>query len=235
MAGSAAYITNSTIAYTNIANREQLTSLGRATIEQVTRELRLALPNSIRTSNNCIEYFPIKAGSVYLTLPTTAASSSFTASSFTIPAGANIEHVIVYPYDISALYSQNNPGPIAGFAGVAGSPTATVTLTANYQFILHAPHRRFFLAEDPVSYCVEGTNLNRYENYGVNSIQSAPPSGTALLVAQNIQTNDGGAVTPFTYTPGSLQRNGIVALDFRFLIDGEWIRLGHEVQIRNVL
>jgi MSHA biogenesis protein MshO len=235
MAGTAAYITNSTIAYTNVAQRDQLTTLGRITIEKVTRELRHALPNSIRIQNNCIEFFPVKAGSVYFDLPINTTGNAFTALNFTIPAGANIEHVIVYPYNATALYAQTNPGPIAGFASAAGSPTTTVTLSSAYRFALHAPHRRFYLAEDPVSYCIVGTDLNRYENYGVNAAQATPPGGGAQLVAENIQTNDGGAVIPFTYTPGSLQRNGLVTLDFRFLIDGEWIRLTHEVQIRNVL
>jgi len=235
MAGSATYISNSTVAYTNIAQREQLTSLGRVTIEKVTRELRSALPNSIRVQNNCIEFFPVKAGSVYLSLPVASAASSFSAVSFSIPASASIEHVIVYPFNTTALYAQTNPGPIAAYTGTAGSPTATVSLNSNYQFAFHAPHRRFYLAEDPVSYCVVGTDLNRYENYGVNSSQSSPPTGGAQLVAESIQTNDGGTVLPFTYLPGSLQRNAIVTLDFRFLIDNEWIRLSHEVQVRNVL
>jgi len=235
MAGTAAYITNSTIAYTNVAQRDQLTTLGRLTVEQVTRELRHALPNSIRIQNNCIEFFPVKAGSTYFDLPTGTPGNSFTAANFTIPAGSNVEHVVVYPYNASNLYSQSNPGPIAGFSSAAGSPTTTVTLAAAHQFALHAPHRRFYLVEDPISYCVVGTNLNRYENYGVNNSQATPPGATAQLMAENIQTNDSGAVIPFVYTPGTLQRNGIVALDFRFLIDGEWIRLTHEVQIRNVL
>jgi len=235
MAGTATYITNSTIAYTNIAQRDQLTTLGRITVEQVTRELRHALPNSIRIQNNCIEFFPVKAGSVYLDLPVSSADTSFTAMNFSIPAGSNIEHVIVYPYNVTTLYSASNPGLRAGFTSATGSPTATITLSSNYRFALHAPHRRFYLAEDPVSYCIVGTNLNRYENYGVSGGQSAPPGGTAQLMAENIQTNDGGAVTPFTYTPGSLQRSAIITLDFRFLINNEWIRLSHEVQIRNVL
>lgn len=235
MAGTATYITNSTIAYTNVAQRDQLTTLGRITVEQITRELRHALPNSLRIQNNCIEFFPVKAGSVYFDLPITAAGSTFTAKSFSIPASASITRVIVYPNSTTNLYSLSNPGSIAGFTSVAGSPTATITLSGSYQFALHAPHRRFYLTEDPVSYCIEGSNLNRYENYGVNPVQSAPPGGTAQLMAENIQTNDGGAITPFIYTPGSLQRNGIVTLDFRFLTNGEWIRLSHEVQVRNVL
>jgi len=235
MAGTITYISDSTIAYTNVAQREQLASLGRATIERVTRELRSALPNSMRVQNNCIEFFPVKAGSVYLTLPVTAPASSFTAVGFSIPAGANIQHVIVYPYNQTSLYAQNNPGPIAGYSNSNSAPTTTVTLSNSYQFELHAPYQRFYLAENPVSYCVVGTNLNRYDSYGVSASQNAPPGGSAQLVAENIQINDGGAVTPFTYTAGSLQRNGIVTLDFRFLIDGEWNRLSHEVHVRNVL
>ncbi len=235
MAGTVTYISNSTIAYTNVAQREQLTSLGRVTIERVTRDLRSALPNSIRIQNNCIEFFPIKAGSVYLTLPVTAPASSFTAVGFSIPSGANVEHVIVYPYNLTALYSQSNPGPIAGYSNSNSAPTTTVTLTGNHQFALHAPHKRFYLAEDPASYCVVGSDLNYYDSYGVSASQNAPPAGDANLVAEHIQTTDGGAISPFTYTAGSLQRNGIVTLDFRFLIDGEWIRLSHEVHIRNVL
>lgn len=235
MAGTASYITNSTVAYTNVAQRDQLTTLGRITIERVTRELRNALPNSIRIQNNCLEFFPVKAGSVYFDLPTSTAGNSFTARSFTIPAGANIEHVIVYPINVNTLYNSGGTGPLAGFNGAAGAPTITVTLSGNHQFPLHAPQRRFFLAEDPVSYCIVGTNLNRYENYSVNAVQATPPASAPQLVAENIQTNDGGAVTPFIYTPGSLQRNGLVTLDFRFLVDGDWIRLSHEVQIRNVL
>ena len=197
--------------------------------------MRSALPNSIRVQNNCIEFFPVKTGSVYLTLPVSSAASNFNAVSFSIPSGANIEHVVVYPFNSTALYAQSNPGPIAGYASSAGSPTATITLTGNYQFALHAPHRRFYLAEDPVSYCIVGTDLNRYENYGISSSQATPPASGAQLVAESIQTNDGGTVFPFTYLPGTLQRNAIVTLDFRFLIDNEWIRLSHEVQVRNVL
>ena len=236
MAGTASYISHSTVAYSNVAQRDQLTTLGRITIEKVTRELRNALPNSVRIQNNCLEFFPVKAGSIYFDIPTTTASNSFTAWNFSIPAGADIRYVVVYPVNVNALYAAGSPGPRAGYSGAAGAPTTTVTLSVNHQFPLHAPHRRFFLTERPVSYCIVGSDLNRYESYGVNAVQATPPAGgTMSLVAENIQTNDGGAVTPFSYTPGSLQRNGLVTLDFRFLIDGEWIRLSHEVQIRNVL
>lgn len=235
MAGSAVYITNSTIAYNDVAQREQLTSVGRLTIERVVRELRNALPNSVRISNNCIEFLPIIGSSVYLTLPTDSPGNGFTAPAFNLNSASGTRYVVVYPYSQGALYSGGNPGPRAVFSSVAGSPTATVSLAAAHRFNRHAPQRRFFIVDSPTSFCIEGTNLNRYRGYSISAAQAAPPSATAELVAENIFLNDGGAVTPFTYTPGTLRRSGIVALDFRFAIDGEWIRLFHEVQIRNAL
>ena len=68
----AIYISNSATAYTDTVNRDQLSSLGRASIERVTRELRSALPNSIRVQNNCVEFFPVQIGSSYFSLPVDA-------------------------------------------------------------------------------------------------------------------------------------------------------------------
>ena len=235
MAGTAVYITNSVTAYNAVARRDQLTSLGRVTVERIARDLRTALPNSIRVSNNCLEFLPILSGSTYLTLPVDSAASSFTAADFVLPAYSGAAYVVVYPYSQTPLYAQNNPGPIAAFGSKAGAPTSTITLGSSFRFARHAPHRRFFIVNGPTSYCVVGNNLNRYRGYSLSASQATPPAASAELLAENLQLNDGGAVTPFRYTPGSLQRNAIVALDLRFLIDGEWIRLSHEVQVRNVL
>ncbi len=236
MAGTAVYITNSVTAYSDVARRDQLTALGRVTVERLARELRTALPNSIRIQNNCIEFLPILSGSAYLTLPVDSAATTFTALDFSLPSFTGNAYVVVYPYSITDLYAANNPGPIVSYANKTGSPTATVTLGSSFQFNRHAPQQRFYIVNDPVSYCVVGTNLNRYRGYSLSSSQSTPPTATAQLVAQNIQTSDNSTtVIPFSYSAGTLQRNGIIALDFRFLIQGDWIRLYHEVQVRNVM
>lgn len=236
MAGTASYITQGMIAYTDTVRREELANVGRATIERIARELRTALPNSIRVSNNCLEFQPVVTGSAYVTLPLDVASNSMTVAAFTLPTGGGNRYVVVYPYTTGALYTISNPGPIVGFTSVSGAPTATVIFSAAHRFSLASPYQRFFIVGDPVSFCVVGTALRRYSGYGLNTVQAAPPaSGTALL-AENIQTVDNSAtVTPFTYSPGTLKRNALIDLDLRYFIDGEWIRLSHEVQIRNVL
>jgi MSHA biogenesis protein MshO len=237
MAGTLIYISNSMTAYTATTRRAQLTSLGRTAVEKVARELRTALPNSLRVSNNCIEFFSTLGGSAYLSLPVATSGTTFSAVDFTLASYTGNAYVVVYPYDTTALYAAADPGPLAGYASKAGSPTATVTLSAAHQFAHQAPQRRFYITGTPVSFCVAGTDLLRYDNYGIHAVQTAPPtSGSSTLVAQHIQTVDGSTtVTPFTYTPGTLRRSGVVSLDFRFLIDGEWIKLAHEVHVHNVL
>ena len=236
MTGTIAYITNSVTAYSATARRDQLTSLGRTAVEKVARDLRGALPNSVRVSNNCIEFFPTLGGSIYLTLPVDTSASTFTAVDFTLTSYTGSASVVVYPYNTNALYSAGDPGPLAGYASKAGAPTTTVTLSATHQFAKQAPQQRFYLVAAPVSYCLVGTDLLRYANYGIHATQSTPPASGSTLVAQNIQTVDGAStVTPFSYSPGTLRRSSVVTLDFRFLIDGEWIRLSHEVHIQNVL
>jgi MSHA biogenesis protein MshO len=237
MTGTISYIANSVMAYTATTRRDQLTTLGRTTVEQVARDLRSALPNSLRVSNNCIEFFPTLGGSTYLTLPMDSAAASFTAADFTLSSYTGTAYVVVYPYNTSALYAGGNPGPLATYTGKAGSPTTTVSLQAAHQFDQPGAQQRFYVVSSPRSYCLVGTDLRRYDTYGINNAQAAPPSGgSSALVAQNIQTLDGATtVIPFTYSPGTLRRSGVVMLDFRFLIDGEWIKLNHEVHIQNVL
>lgn len=236
MAGTATYITRGISAYSDTVRREDLAAIGRVSVERLTRELRTALPNSLRVSNNCLEFLPIQTGSAYLTLPIDVTSSSFTAVAFTLPAASGTRYVVVYPYTITNLYTTSSPSPMAVVSSVAGSPTATVALAATHRFSDASPQQRFFIVGEPISFCVVGTQLIRYSRYGLNTVQSAPPASGNALLADNIQTVDTGiAVTPFTYIPGTLKRNAIVTLDLRFMVDDEWIRLTHEVQIRNVM
>lgn len=229
--GTTIYILRSIEAYTATARRDQLASLGRSAIERVTRELRNALPNSVRIQNNCIEFLPIIAGSVYLDLPVDSSASSFSAVPFTPPT-AGTHYVVVYPYSAALVYAQGNPGPLSGFAGSSGTPVATVTLSATHRFARHSPTRRFYVVAGPVSFCVVGTALYRYAGYALAASQATPPAGGALL-AQHVQLTDAGSVTPFRYDPGTLHRSGVIRLDMRFMRDNEWIRLSQEVQLRN--
>lgn len=237
--GTAIYVVRSMEAYSDTVRRDQLTSGARIAVERLNRELRNTLPNSVRISDNagthCIEFFPVNIASSYASIPRTAANISFSAIAYTAPPTP--AYVAVYPSVTQIIYNNSNPGPLAGYDAASSDPAnGEVYLTANHRFTRDSPRKRFYFTGEPVSYCVDPAgNLRRYSGYGINNSQVIPPAGSGALLAENIQLNDGGnAVTPFAYTAGSLQRNAVVTLDLRFMEDGEWVRLLHEVQIRNV-
>ena len=242
-AGTASYIVDSMRSYTDSARREQITSEARTALERVVRELRNALPNSIRIqtdvtggiTTHCIEFFPVKRGSAYLDLNTSAATTSFSAVPFSSPGGGN-HHVVVYPYTTTPLYTPGSPGLRTEFDNTSNTAAGEVLLQNAHRFNQTSSRKRFYVTEDPVSFCVNSGNqrLDRFNGYGINVNQSAPPGGNIGMLASNIWLVDNGTnVIPFTYSAGSLSRAAVVKLDFRFMQSGEWVRLTQEVQIRN--
>jgi len=266
--GTMAFLTRSTQSYVNTAQRTELASAGRLAIERIARELRNALPNSIRTNASCIEFMPVVAAGDYqgrsLTYSTGTASaplpvagtggpaSSFDALAldFTPQAGKSY-YLAVYPLGPGAgsgdPYSGADPGALFPYAGksTAGLPAnvVRVSMDSAHRFARSAPMRRLFVVGQPVSFCVSGTDLERYADYGILAAQpsaaSAALAGKGELLAQHVQLSDNGtAVTPFQYAPGTLYRTALVRLDLRLKrnVQGgdEWARLSHEVQIRNV-
>jgi MSHA biogenesis protein MshO len=244
-AGTAIYLVRSMQSYTDSVRRDELTAVARAATERVVRELRNAAPNSIRVDSvtaagvttHCIEFMPVLRASAYLDLPLTAPNVSFPAVPYTAPTTTDPLHVVVYPYSGTALYTTGSPGQVADYDEAASDPAAgDVHLDPAHQYTYRSPRKRFFIVSDPVSFCIDdGTNqLRRYSAYGIQSSQTVPPAVTPALLANDIFLNDGGStVTPFAYDAGDLSRAGVVSLDFRFMQDGEWVRLRQEVQIRN--
>jgi len=61
-----------TKSYTDASDREALISSARFVIERLNREVRNALPNSIRTigaNNECLEFVPVDKSVIYLDIP----------------------------------------------------------------------------------------------------------------------------------------------------------------------
>ncbi len=248
--GTVRVILNTSDAYSDAARRDRVGSTARAAVERIARELRNALPNSVRSGTSpagaaCLEYVPILAGSNYVDLPLTAASTAFSTIPFSTPpfSGAPaVGRVAVYPlfttlYDISANPGVISPPVTATAVSLVSTAVVSVPLASAHQFSAGSPTRRWFMVADPVSFCLEGERLYRYQDYGFSTSQRYPdPVATALpattpqrrLLAQGVS-----AVTPFVLLPATLQRNAMVELSLRFSQQGEGVDIHHEVQLRN--
>ena len=239
--GVPTFIGQTVSTYVETTERQASFLNGKMAIERISRELRAALPVSVRVSadNLCLEYLPIVAASRYLTLTSPDSPTALEVADFnlTLSAGTNY-YAVTYPINTSDVFdvNSNTIAPIDTIIDADpsdGQVTVNLTLATLYQ---HSPGRRFFVVSDPISYCALGAPsglLNRYTGYGLSATQPTTfaVSGSALL--SELQVNNGGPIAVFDHLPGTQHRNSIVQLRFDLLSRNENLRLDHEIHIRN--
>ncbi|MCM0610899.1 type II secretion system protein [Marinobacter sediminum] len=217
----------------------QLRSFSAVVIsEQITRSLREALPGSVRVSADgaCIEWMPVQAVSNYLNLPSGPNPDSFEAVPLAGGASAS-GRIVVYGYG-SNLYSITSPGPVSPTATLpAGTPPVTVAFDGgvNHRFTAKSPERKFFVIQEPRTFCQQGSFLFRFRNYGIQSSVAALLP-TSVPEREVLAGNLVPASLNFEVVPPTLQRNAVVS--FRFQVQsqqsGEVTDVSQEVQVRNV-
>ncbi|OZG70847.1 prepilin-type N-terminal cleavage/methylation domain-containing protein [Hahella sp. CCB-MM4] len=228
------FITATVGGYVDTADRQKLASAGYISSEKISRELRTALPNSIRlnASNSCIEYIPILAGTYYTSIPLDAAGNSIEAVGARVSSAVS-GRAVVYPVSASALYSPSSTGAITSATATlpVGTDAITISLSANHQFDADSPARRVFIVDSPRAYCVVGGLMFLYRNYGFNSSITLPPTGgQRAVLLDNISTS----TNAFDYTPASLVRNAVVNFRYTLSKNDETWQTEQEVHIRNV-
>jgi len=234
------FVGRSTQGMADIAERQQLATIGWIVSEKVSRELRLALPNSIRMNadGSCVEFVPIVAGTDYLTVPILSAANNFEAVPFSsYSVNTTQDRVAVYPNALTGLYSLSTPGTISGLvtSTTAGTTAGaiTVNLAANHQFFTDSPTNRLYIVQDPVMYCFDSASdfLYRYREYGFNSVMTTDEDDLDNQTVMGSRLSTGS----FSYSAGTLLRSAVVNMDFEVTGDnGATQAINQEVQIRNV-
>ncbi|MGI2165663.1 PilW family protein [Shewanella oncorhynchi] len=256
--GVSSFIIFGTRIFVESSSVDQVLSQSRFAVERVTRELRSALPNSVRVNTDsltyqCIEFVPIEASTTYLTMPITPASAASTG--IVILDRNQDENEIsenqfawIYPLVDADVYSSTRQKR-AQVKTIATSPSpsplehqVTLTFTAPTRFAEASPRQRIYFGSSPVSYCFEkgpsGNELQllRYAGYSFHAIQPNPAAmGTGVLMAQSVaNVLNNGADLPLILTPSSLVNNAMVHLQPRFNVNGETFQYRHQVQVINV-
>lgn len=233
--GTVGFIADSGRGLGSTIARSELATDARFLVERLTRELRNALPGSVRVSGACLEYIPVAGASRYITLPVAGPAAAFRSVPIDpLPLPADVR-VAVYPG--SSAYSLSSPGPVSPPVTVS-APDAdnevTVTFDSAHRFISESPTRRYFLVTGPVSYCVDGSALYRYVDYGFVAAQPGPATLPAGLPGRALVTEQITSAVPFTLSGATLTRNAVVALDLTLARDDDSVRLSHLVGVRNV-
>lgn len=231
--------------YMDAESRAAITDVADTALRRMGRDLRLALPNSVRVdpSGKYVEFLLTSGGGRYLAdaddlVPGNildfynAASLSFDVVG-PAPAMAANEFVVVYnlgPGMIPAdAYDCGTSCNRATIGGVAGN---TVTLVANpfasQAVKMESPSRRFQVVTGAVSYACVGGELRRYSGYAISAAQPAPPAGTGAVLANGV------TACSFSYTPLANQRAALIGLGVTLQNSvGENISLFHQVHVDN--
>lgn len=235
-------------AYVDSVRRAALTDEADTVIRRMARDIRKALPNSVRTSadRQCIEFIPTKTGGRYRAqkndsgngdpLDFTTADTSFDMFGLNsaLPTDQQIQTgdvIAVYNLGIAgaSAYNADNTS-IVVTVGTGDLPNETkIIVAAPKQFPLASGSKRFQIIpgnENIVSFVCNGGTLYRNSNYGYAISNSCPATGGAIL-AQHVSSCD------FAYD-NSNPRNALVQIAINLTTDGgETVRLYHEAHIGN--
>lgn len=242
--------------YFDATRRAELADEADTALRRITRDLRLALPNSVRVTGSgtafFLEFLLTKGGGRYraevdaasagnpLTFGIAGTPYRFDAYGQISNVTPNSDAVVVYNLgpgysDADAYASVNSNRRVITAASVAGGIT-TFTLTPP-ALVLESPAQRFQVVEQAVSYvCTPNAanpasgNVTRYAGY---AIQAAQPTtfggGSNALLANNIEA------CSFTYDPNAVaMRNGVVSVSITLSKAGEAVTLFQEAHVSNV-
>ena len=260
--GISGFITLSTQTYLNVSERDELLSSARFVIERLNRELRNAVPNSIRIRNldnnyQCIEFVPIVASTVYTDIPVTPepARNNLTVvrvldindNDYVCANGSCNDSIAIYPIEQGAvdIYSPANNKRFAMQSYTRVGPLGAILLENNQTFAQHSPTNRAYILNSPVSYCLElnggKAEIYRYQNYGFNINQPAPNKSimpfslmAQALVFTNVNNINIDHNGAFFLQNATLQRNAVVQVELTFSRDGEEVVFDNDIHINNI-
>ncbi len=227
--------------YVDLARRTRLADQAETALRRMQRDIRHALPNSIRidAGGRYLEMINTVDGGRYRRYPdpTTGgdildfdlADTGFDVLGALSRVPNAGEGVVVYNVSSAGTSGNAYAAAAANRATVgAGSTAMHVNLDPAFSFSGSSPYQRFFLVDQPVTYACEGGVLNRYAGYALSSVQATPPAGGGALVSRNVSACN------FSYDPGAGQRAGLVTMRLTLSEAGERVTLLHQVHVVNV-
>jgi len=233
--------------YFDTERRARLTDTADTALRRMARDLRLALPNSIRITAvgnvRYLEFLQTRVGGRYRTDPTAAGGGNPLEFGIADTNGFDVlgtppvfqagDHVAIANLGTGSgadAYTGNNMVPITGI-----TPAGVVQFAA-FRFPVPSPGARFFIVNQRVTYeCNPDAGLlRRYSGYAlVGAVQPTPPGVAPVLLADRV-ANRANACT-MTYDANVANtRMGVVSMSLTLEEAGESVTLLHQVHVSNV-
>jgi MSHA biogenesis protein MshO len=246
-------------AYTAQIRRAGLVDASDSALRFMARDLRSALPNSVRTaasgSVTAIELLATADGARYqdngpvtnpaLALDFTAPDGAFATTvpftQLTLPWSSAAYYLAIYNVGVpgaNAYQSANVITPAGTTITIKAGATPNQNLVAlppAFQFAYGSPEKRVYLVSGPVSYLcdISAGTLTRYAGYSIQSTESTSAAALVGAGATSALVASNVATCNFTYFAGTAQRNALATLTVAITQSGESVQLLNEVQVVN--
>jgi MSHA biogenesis protein MshO len=249
-AGVAIFLRAPIDGYMDLARRTELSDIADTAVRRISRDLHLALPNSVRVvpaDTSCLEFIPTVNGGRYRAdavgnvFTTAAPLASFDVLGPLSAAPVAGDRIVVFNLGIPGAdaYEGTNIATVTG-----GTTTALINLNPAFQFPFTSPGSRFHVisqTEPSVFYVCTGVGTAGGNGTGTlfrmnRAITATAPACPAILantpiLAQNL------SVCQFDYVSGAAgatERNGLVSMRLGITRNNETVSLYQEVHVNNV-
>ncbi len=245
----AVFIVKPVQGYTDTVRRANMTDAADTTLRRLARDVRLALPNSLRVANsggvNYIEFIITSDGGRYRdaadgssggnVLDFTDAANKIFDVLGPLPSIAANDYIVVFNlgpgFSPADAYSGGNIAQVQSLAG------NTLTLKSNPFAAqvpqLPSPNSSFQVVPggvQAVTYACPSLvagSFSRYWNYGFNASQVAPPvGGSSALLASNVTCS-------VSYAANAEMRNGLLSITLSLSDSGESVSLLQQIHVGN--
>lgn len=244
--------------YIDLERRTELVDQAEMALRRMQRDIRAALPNSVREIEVDgkvvgLELLHVVDGGRYRGAADPHAADSVEAqkavldfsaadSYFEVLGGLSsdkdytLENCLCVIYNLSAdqdvdianAYAQNYSKKNTAVIQSESSDHKFLTLASAKKFPFSSPYQRFFIVDVAVTYKVVGTELRRYSDYTINNTVGPSSGDPYALVAKNLHQD-----SLFAYRADTENRSGMVTMQLVLEKDEERITLLHQVHVDN--
>jgi MSHA biogenesis protein MshO len=242
--------------YVDVARRADMTDIADTALRRITRDVRLALPNSVRVTGTCdgaatcfLEFLPTSSGGRYRGAPAPAGASagcgSLAADVLDFDAADTCFEVLGPPVVAGGeivVYNLGIPGAdaYAGDNRSTGGPAGPLINITSFLYPFDSPGRRFHVITTPVTYACDGAGtLWRYWGYAIQDVQTKTDSIAkldALIAVQGARARLATNVSlcRFTYDANVVaQRSGLVTMHLAITEGSETVTLYNATHVSN--
>lgn len=225
--------------YVALERRARLVDRADASLQRMQRDVRHAVPNSIRVSadGRYLELMHVVEGGRYRrklsttgegdVLDFSAPDTGFDIVSplARLPQGG--QRLVIY--NTSAIGSWGNVySPNGNSIEISAVSTGRhIEFLTAHKFPYESPYQRFFLSDGPITYGCENGQLNLYSGYMAGLSQSAPPSVAPVPVADLVKS------CSFSFQPGVHRRGGFLKAKITLEEEGETVTLQQQIHVVN--